>query len=85
MYEKAEMHNENGAWQMIFGVNAIPEYRRHGYAGDLIKCAISAAKEQGRKGLVLICKEQLIHYYVGFGFVDEGVTDKSVHGNVVWH
>ena len=85
MYEKAEMHNENGAWQMIFGVNAIPEYRRHGYAGDLIKCAISAAKEQGRKGLVLTCKEQLIHYYVGFGFVDEGVTDKSVHGNVVWH
>ena len=85
MYEKAEMHNENGAWQMIFGVNAIPEYHRHEYAGDLIKCAISAAKEKGRKGLVLICKEQLIHYYVGFGFVDEGVTDKSVHGNVVWH
>ena len=85
MYEKAEMHNENGAWQMIFGVNTVPEYRRHGYAGDLIKCAISDAKEQGRKGLVLTCKEKLIHYYAGFGFVDEGVTDKSTHGGVVWH
>lgn len=85
MYEKADMHNENGAWQMIFGVNTIPEYRRHGYAGKLIKCAISDAKEQGRKGLVLTCKEKLIHYYAGFGFVDEGVTDKSTHGGVVWH
>lgn len=85
MYEKADMHNENGAWQMIFGVNTVPEYRRHGYAGELIKCAISDAKKQGRKGLVLTCKEKLIHYYAGFGFVDEGVTDKSTHGGVVWH
>ena len=27
MYEKGEMHNENGAWQMIFGVNTIPSCR----------------------------------------------------------
>ena len=25
MYENAKLHNENGAWQMIFGVNTIPE------------------------------------------------------------
>ena len=37
MYEKAEMHNENGAWQMIFGVNTLPAYRRNGYAGELIR------------------------------------------------
>ena len=24
MYEKATLHDENGAWQMIFGVNTIP-------------------------------------------------------------
>ena len=24
MYEKASMHNENGAWQMIFGLNTLP-------------------------------------------------------------
>ena len=24
MYENAAMHNENGAWQMIFGVNTRP-------------------------------------------------------------
>lgn len=85
MYEKADMHNENGEWQMIFGVNTIPEYRKKGYAGELIKRAIDDAKEQGRKGLVLTCKQGLVAYYEKFGFVDEGVTDKSVHGNVIWH
>lgn len=85
MYEHAAMHNENGAWQMIFGVNTIPDYRRHGYAGELILRAIEDAKKQGRKGLVLTCKEKLIPYYAKFGFSDEGVSEKSTHGNVVWH
>ena len=34
---------------------------------------------------MLTCKERLIPYYVKFGFKDEGVSDKSTHGNVVWH
>ena len=47
--------------------------------------AIEDAKKQGRKGLVLTCKEKLIPYYAKFGFSDEGVSEKSTHGNVVWH
>ena len=84
MYEKGELHNENGAWQMIFGVNTIPSCRKKGYAGELIKAAIEDARKQGRKGLVLTCKDKLIHYYAKFGFVNEGVS-QSVHGNVVWY
>ena len=41
MYEKAEMHDEKGDWQMIFGVNTIPDYRKHGY----YRC-----KRAGKKG-----------------------------------
>lgn len=84
MYAKAELHNEDGAWQMIFGVNTTPAYRRHGYAEELIKCAIRDARKQGRKGLVLTCKDHLIHYYAKFGFVNEGVSG-STHGNVKWN
>ena len=84
MYENAGMHDENGRWQMIFGVNTRPEYRRRGYAGKLIKQAIADSKAQGRAGIVLTCKDKLIHYYEKFGFVSEGVS-KSVHGNVVWY
>jgi len=85
MYENASMHNENGAWQMIFGVNTLPDYRRCGCAKELIKKAILDARKQNRKGLVLTCKESLVPYYSKFGFVDEGITDKSTHGNVLWH
>ena len=84
MYEKASMHDESGAWQMIFGVNTIPQYRNHGYAGELIRRAIADARDQGRKGLVLTCKDKLIHYYARFGFQNEGVS-ASVHGNVTWY
>jgi GNAT superfamily N-acetyltransferase len=84
MYEKAEMHDENGDWQMIFGVNTIPSYRRKGIAGQLLKQVISDAKRQGRKGLVLTCKDRLLHYYAKFGFVNEGVSI-STHGGVLWY
>lgn len=85
MYEDASMHNENGAWQMIFGVNTIPGYRKQGLAGTLIKRIIDESQQDGRKGIVLTCKKELIHYYSKFGFVNEGVTLKSVHGGVTWY
>ena len=84
MYEKASMHNERGAWQMIFGLNTLPAYRCQGYAAILVQEVIKAAKEQGRRGVVLTCKEKLVHYYAKFGFMDEGISG-STHGNVVWH
>lgn len=84
MYEDASMHNANGAWQMIFGVNTIPSYRRQGLAERVLRQVIADAKAQGRKGLVLTCKDKLIHYYAKLGFVNEGVS-QSVHGNVQWY
>ena len=85
MFADAAMHNENGAWQMIFGVNTLPEYRNNGYASELLRRAVDEAREQGRKGVVLTCKDKLLQFYARLGFVDEGITDKSTHGNAVWH
>ena len=84
MFADASLHNEQGAWQAIFGVNTLPEYRRRGVAAALLKQAIADAKAQGRKGLVLTCKDKLVHYYAKFGFVSEGVSE-STHGGVVWY
>ena len=84
MYADAALHEETGAWQMIFGVNTIPACRKKGYAGMLLQRAISDTRAQGRKGLVLTCKEKLVHYYAKFGFVNEGVSG-STHGGVVWY
>lgn len=84
MYEDASLHDEQGAWQMIFGVNTLPEYRRQGLAAKVMEQVIADAKAQGRKGCVLTCKDKLLHYYEKFGFRNEGVS-QSVHGGVVWY
>ena len=52
MYEKAELHEEDGAWQMIFGVSTLPAYRRNGYAEKLIRYVINDARAQDRTGIV---------------------------------
>ena len=84
MYENAAMHDPRGAWQMIFGVDTIPAYRRRGCAERLLNRVIADTRAAGRKGLVLTCKDRLVHYYAKFGFVSEGVSG-STHGGVVWY
>ena len=76
MYERAELHRENGAWQMIFGVNTLPAYRCRGCAGAVLERVIADARAQGRRGCVLTCKDKLVHYYEKFGFVNEGVSPR---------
>ena len=85
MYADASMHDPDGAWQMIFGVNTHPAYRGHGYAAELIGKMIRCAEGEGRKGVVLTCKSNLVSYYARFGFLDEGISEESVHGGAVWH
>ena len=85
MFADPTLHDPNGAWQMIFGVNTMPAFRRRGYAGKLIRCAIEDAKTQGRRGLILTCKPEKVAYYSKFGFLDEGITPASTHGGAVWH
>lgn len=84
MYEKAGMHDPDGKWQMIFGVNTIPDEQARGYAGMLLNAAIRQSEKEHRAGLVLTCKDRLVHYYASFGFVDEGISE-STHGDVEWH
>ena len=84
MYADAGFHDENGAWQMIFGLDTIPAYRCRGCAGMLLQHAIDESRAQGRRGLVLTCKDHLVHYYARFGFVNEGFTG-STHGGVNWN
>jgi len=84
MYENAALHREDGAWQMIFSVGTIPACRGRGLAARLLRRAIEDARTQGRRGLVLTCKEALIPFYASLGFENEGVS-QSVHGGVVWY
>ena len=84
MFEDASLHNPNGAWQMLFGVETIPEYRNQGFAALIMEKVIADCKNRGHKGLVLTCKDRLVHYYEKFGFINEGKS-ASVHGGAVWY
>ena len=82
--EDVSMHNENGDWQMIFGVDTHPNYRKKGLATAVLNAFIENARIKGRKGVVLTCKENLISFYEKFGFVCEGKSE-SIHGNAIWY
>lgn len=84
MFHDATLHDPNGKWQMIFGVSTLPAYRRRGCAALLLERAVADAREQGRAGLVLTCKDALVPYYSKFGFQNEGLS-ASEHGNAVWY
>lgn len=84
MFSSASMHNPDGVWQMIFSVTTHPDYRKRGYAKMLLQHVIEQVKKEGRKGLVLTCKEHLLSMYGSVGFIDEGVSE-SEHGGAVWH
>lgn len=84
MFADANMHQPEGAWQMIFGVATHPEYQRRGLAAQVLEKAIADVKAEGRKGLILTCKDFRIHYYAKFGFVSEGVSG-SEHGGAKWY
>ena len=84
MYHDISLHNPDGAYQTVFGLNVLPQYRRHGIAEMLMKALIQSARQEGKKGMILTCKDHMIHYYEKFGFVCHGRAD-SCHGNAVWN
>ena len=84
MFASHSLHVPDGKYQSIFGLDVHPDYRKKGIAAELMKHMIKASKEAGRKGLILTCKERLIHYYESFGYVNKGVS-KSNHGGAVWY
>ena len=84
LFADASLHDPDGDWQMIFGVNTLPEYRRHGRAARLLRQAEADARALGRKGCVLTCKAERVHYYESLGYRSEGVS-ASVHGGAVWY
>ncbi len=84
LFSDANLHIPNGDYQAIFGLDVIPEYRNQGIAAQLMNHMIEVSRLAGRKGVILTCKEKLIHYYSKFGFENKGVS-KSQHGGSVWY
>lgn len=84
MYERTDSHNERGAYQSVYGLDVLPEYRGRGLAHKLMAQLIDQAKKEERKGVTLTCLDEKIGFYETMGFKNEGVSASS-HGGVVWN
>ena len=84
MFEDSGLHRPEGLYQSVFGLDVIPEFRRQGGAADLMNRLMQEAKARGKKGMILTCKDRLIHYYEKFGYRNLGLS-ASVHGGAVWY
>jgi ribosomal protein S18 acetylase RimI-like enzyme len=84
LYEESTLHIPDGDYQTIFGLDVIPDYRNQGIAAQLMNYMIEVSSVAGRKGIILTCKEKLIHYYTKFGYVNKGISE-SVHGGAEWY
>lgn len=84
MFENPDCHKPDGAYQCVFGLDVIEEWRGRGIAAALMERLIEEAKSRGRKGMILTCKERLNHYYEKFGYQNMGVS-RSIHGGARWY
>ena len=84
MFEQPRLHDEAAAYQAVFGLNVLPDYRGRHYGIALMNALIANARMAGRKGCILTCKENMISYYRKFGYQNQGLS-QSKHGSVVWY
>ena len=84
LYHDSSLHQKDGAYQTVFGLDVLPQYQRQGVAAALLNAFIDLAKKRHKKGMILTCKDHLIHYYQKFGFVHQGVS-VSCHGGAKWN
>ena len=84
LYHEATLHNPDGDYQTVFGLDVLPEYRKNGIASKLLNHLIKISEVRGKKGVVLTCKDYLVHYYKKFGFDHRGVSESS-HGGAKWN
>lgn len=84
MFANPSMHEPQGKYQSVFSLAVQEADRRKGCGATLMRAFIEKARQEGREGVILTCKEKLIHYYAKFGFVNEGVSE-SKHGGAEWY
>ncbi len=84
LYHDSSLHDPQGAYQMIFGLNVRPAYRRQGIGEALMRHMIESARKRGKKAVVLTCKEHMVTFYSRLGYRFFGLSD-STHGGASWY
>ena len=84
LYHNSSLHEPDGPWQTVFGIAVIPVHQHQGIARALMEHFKENAKNRGKKGILLTCKDEKIGFYESLGFTYDGVSASS-HGGARWN
>lgn len=84
MYHDANLHKKDGLYLTVFGIDVLPEYQKRGIGALLMNSYIQWARDTNKKGLILTCKDRLVHWYEKFGYKRIGQS-LSCHGGAKWN
>ncbi|MBD5154470.1 MAG: isochorismatase family protein [Oscillibacter sp.] len=84
MFADVSCHNPGNPYQSVFSLAVHPDFQCRGYGRILLDTLIGLARQDGRRAVVLTCRDVKLAYYQSFGFENQGVS-ASVHGGVVWY
>ena len=84
LYHDASLHNPDGDYQMIFGLDVNPKFQKQGIGEALMRHMVKSAGERGKKAVVLTCKDHMIPFYKRIGYEYIELSD-STHGGAKWH
>ncbi|OHT10181.1 acetyltransferase [Tritrichomonas foetus] len=84
LYHDTSLHKKDGSYLTVFGIDVLPAHQKGGIGAKLMERYILWAKETGKKGVILTCKDHLVHWYEKFGYKKIGVS-ASCHGGAKWN
>ena len=84
LYHNSALHEPDGPWQTVFGLAVLPEYQHQGIARAMMTQFVEQAKNRGKKGILLTCKDEKIGFYESLGYTHDGVSGSS-HGGARWN
>lgn len=83
-FSDAKLHDPNGSYVMLLGLDVLPEYRGRGLAREIVSQYLKREYERGRKAVILTCLDEKVEMYQKMGFCDIGIANSS-WGGEQWH
>jgi ribosomal protein S18 acetylase RimI-like enzyme len=76
-------HDPRGASIVIFSIAVDPAHQGTGVSTRLLNAFVERATLLSKQRILLLCKDELVDYYLKFGFLDMGPSGSS-HGGFRW-
>lgn len=84
LFETISANPPIDGYQSILGLAVAKSARGKGVARLLMARLFEMAQEHERIGITLTCKEELISFYEGLGYTNQGLSDSTL-GGVRWY